>query len=60
MNEHTLKMILTMVEQFILPMAEKYVEQSKNEYDDMALRFVKGGIAEVLKFLDEKQGNGTK
>ena len=56
MDEKTLEMILKMVEQFIIPMAEKYAEQSKNPYDDLALRFVRGGIREILIFLDSEGG----
>jgi len=56
MDEKTLQMILSMVDQFIIPMAEKYVEQSKNPYDDLALKFVRGGIKEILTFLNSEDG----
>ena len=56
MDEKTLQMILSMVDQFIIPMAEKYVEQSKNPYDDLALKFVRGGIKEILSFLNSEDG----
>ena len=56
MNEHTVKMILSMVNEFLIPMAEKYVEQTKNPYDDLALQFIKGGLEKTLNFLD-KEGN---
>jgi hypothetical protein len=59
MSEKTILMVLNMVNEFLVPMAEKYVEQSKNEYDDMALAFTRGGINELIKFLNEQSAKAV-
>jgi len=45
--------ILKLVEQFLLPLAEQGVQMTKQPEDDLALAFIKGGLPELRKKLEE-------
>ena len=53
MNYQKIDSILKLVDQFIIPLAEQGVATTKNVEDDLAVAFVKGGIAELRKKLEE-------